>query len=116
MTDPAPICLSPEQLRSLLEDAGEQGAKRTLARLGLEDEKAVQDLREVRDLLSAWRSARRVALETIVRTRAAAPCAAAAGRRADCARGSGLCRVGLGGRCRHVSGDGRVVSVGAAQC
>lgn len=68
MTDPAPICLSPEQLRLLLEDAGEQGAKRTLARLGLEDEKAVQDLREVRDLLSAWRSARRVALETIVRT------------------------------------------------
>lgn len=68
MTDPVPICLSPDQLRSLLEDAGEQGARRTLARLGLEDEKAVQDLREVRDILSAWRSARRIALETIVRT------------------------------------------------
>ena len=61
MTDPVPICLSPDQLRSLLEDAGEQGARRTLARLGLEDEKAVQDLREVRDILSAWRSARRIA-------------------------------------------------------
>jgi hypothetical protein len=67
MTEPPAICLSPDQLRALLEDAGEQGAKRTLARLGLEDEKAVQDLREVRDLLSAWRSARRVAWETIVR-------------------------------------------------
>jgi hypothetical protein len=66
--EPEAICLSPEQLRTLLEDAGEQGAKRTLARLGLEDEKAVQDLREVRDVLSAWRSARRIALETIVRT------------------------------------------------
>lgn len=66
--EPEAICLSPEQLRKLLEDAGEQGAKRTLARLGLDDEKAVADLREVRDLLSAWRSARRVALETIVRT------------------------------------------------
>jgi hypothetical protein len=61
------ICLSPDQLRALLEDAGEAGAKRTLARLGLDDEKAVHDMREVRDLLSAWRSARRVAWETVVR-------------------------------------------------
>lgn len=61
------ICLSPEQLRMLLEDAGEAGAKRTLARLGLDDERAVQDVREMRDVLSAWRSARRVAWETIVR-------------------------------------------------
>ena len=61
------ICLSPEQLRAMLEDAGEAGAKRTLARLGLDDAKAVDDLREVRDLLSAWRSARLVSWETIVR-------------------------------------------------
>lgn len=62
------ICLSPDQLRELLEDAGEAGAKRTLARLGLDDTAAVSDLREVRDLLSAWRTARRVAWETVVRS------------------------------------------------
>lgn len=61
------ICLSPEQLRHILEDAAEMGAKRTLARLGLDDASAVQDVREMRDVLSAWRSARRVAWETIVR-------------------------------------------------
>lgn len=72
MTDPknalpGAICLRPVELQQLLEDAAEQGAKRTLARLGIDDEKAVEDLREVRDLLSAWRSARRVAWETMVR-------------------------------------------------
>lgn len=61
------ICLAPEELRALLEDAAKRGADRTLARLGLDDQKAVDDLREVRDLLSAWRSARRVAWETIIR-------------------------------------------------
>lgn len=65
--DPGAICLRPAELQQLLEDAAEQGAKRTLARLGIDDEKAVQDLREVRDLLSALRVARRVAWETIVR-------------------------------------------------
>lgn len=61
------ICLAPAELRTLLEDAAKRGADRTLARLGLDDQKAVDDLREVRDLLSAWRSARRVAWETVVR-------------------------------------------------
>jgi hypothetical protein len=61
------ICLAPDELRALLEDAAKRGADRTLARLGLEDQTAVEDLREVRDLLSAWRSARRVAWETMVR-------------------------------------------------
>lgn len=69
--DPPPttgtVCLAPPELRQLLEEAAEQGAKRTLARLGLDDEKAVRDMRELRDVLSAWRSARRVAGETTVR-------------------------------------------------
>lgn len=72
MTDPkhaetGAICLRPAELQELLQDAAEEGAKRTLARLGLDDDKAVQDMREVRDVLSAWRSARRVAWETVVR-------------------------------------------------
>lgn len=61
------VMLSAEQLRAILEDAAERGAERTLAKLGIDDEKAIEDLREVRALLSAWRVARRVALETVVR-------------------------------------------------
>lgn len=65
---PGMVCLRPIELQAMLADAAEQGAKRTLARLGIDDEKAMQDLQEVRDLLSAWRTARRVAWETAVRT------------------------------------------------
>lgn len=83
MTDPqhaeaGAICLRPYELQELLTNAAEQGAKRTLARLGIDDEKAVADLREVRDLLSAWRSARRVAWETLIRAATVALLAALA--------------------------------------
>ncbi|MGX9965548.1 DUF6127 family protein [Roseomonas sp. F4] len=61
------IHLTAPELRDLLDHAAEAGAKRALARLGLADEASVKDLAEVRDLLSAWRTARRVAWETVVR-------------------------------------------------
>lgn len=61
------VSLTVDQLRAVIEEAAAQGAARTLARLGLDDEQSVQDLREVRDLLSAWRAARRVAWETAVK-------------------------------------------------
>jgi hypothetical protein len=72
MTDPkhaqpGAICLRPDELQELLQDAAEEGAKRTLARLGIDDDKAVADLREVRDVLAAYRSAKRVAWETLIR-------------------------------------------------
>ena len=67
MTDEDRITLSSAALREMMEDAAEQGARRTLARLGLDDEKAVADLREVRDMLSAWRTARKVMWETTIR-------------------------------------------------
>lgn len=61
------ITLSPAELSDMLEKAAEAGAKRTLAHLGLADERGVQDLREVRDLLAAWRVAKKVSFETVVR-------------------------------------------------
>lgn len=67
MTEEDRIVVTSAAMREMLEDAAEQGARRTLARLGLEDEQGVKDLREVRDLLSAWRTARKVAWETVVR-------------------------------------------------
>jgi len=54
-------------LRALVEEASEQGVTRALERLGLEDKRAGGDLRELRDLLAAWRTARRTAWTTVVR-------------------------------------------------
>jgi hypothetical protein len=48
-------------LRALIEDASEQGAVRALARLGLDDDHARKDMDELRELLSAWRDAKRSA-------------------------------------------------------
>lgn len=46
-------------LRAIAEEAGELGATRALTRLGLSDEKARADLAELRELLGAWREAKR---------------------------------------------------------
>ena len=60
------VTLSVEELQTLLENAAEAGAQRTLKHLGLADERGVQDLREVRDLLGAWRAAKEQAWRTFV--------------------------------------------------
>ena len=58
-------------LRAIVEEASEVGAGRALARLGLGDDKAHADLDELRELLGAWRAAKRsawkAAAEWIVR-------------------------------------------------
>lgn len=51
-------------LRAIAEEAGELGATRALARAGLTDEGAAADMRELRDLLRAWRDAKRSALNS----------------------------------------------------
>jgi len=53
-------------LRAIAEEAGELGAGRAMARLGLADEGAGRDVRELRELLSAWREARRSAWKAAV--------------------------------------------------
>jgi hypothetical protein len=49
--------MTPEQV-TILEDASELGARRALARLGLADEAARDDMNELRELLKAWRDAK----------------------------------------------------------
>jgi hypothetical protein len=51
-------------LRALIEEASETGARRALARLGLEDAGAGKDMAELRELLAAWRDAKRSAIKT----------------------------------------------------
>lgn len=46
-------------LRAIAEEAGELGASRALARLGLSDGGAEKDVAELRELLNAWRDAKR---------------------------------------------------------
>ncbi len=48
-------------LRAIAEEAGELGAVRALRRLGLADEGAAGDVAELRELLRAWRDAKRSA-------------------------------------------------------
>lgn len=50
-------------LRAIAEEAGQLSAQRALARLGLEDAGAAKDMAELRELLGAWRDAKRSALK-----------------------------------------------------
>lgn len=45
-------------LRAVIEEASELGAERVLARMGLDDANALNDLSELRELLQAWRDAK----------------------------------------------------------
>lgn len=51
----------------LLAHAAERGAERVLSHLGLENGHAARDIRELRDLLEAWREARHTAWQTFVK-------------------------------------------------
>ena len=46
-------------LRAIAEEAGEVAAGRALARFGLDDAAAAKDMAELRELLGAWRDAKR---------------------------------------------------------
>ena len=53
-------------LRALAEESSQAGARRALASLGLDDERARRDMDELRELLSAWRDAKRTAWRAVV--------------------------------------------------
>jgi hypothetical protein len=53
-------------LRALIEEASEVGAERALAALGLRDENARRDMDELRELLRAWRDAKKSAWKAAV--------------------------------------------------
>jgi hypothetical protein len=61
------LLLRREDFEDLLDRAAERGAERVLAHLGLENGHAARDLRELRDLLEAWRDARRTAWQTTIK-------------------------------------------------
>ena len=54
-------------LRALIEEASECGAERALGALGLRDPRARRDMDELRELLQAWRDAKKSAWNAAVR-------------------------------------------------
>ena len=61
------LLLRREDFDELLDRAAERGTERVLTHLGLENGHAARDIRELRDLLEAWRDARRTAWQTTVK-------------------------------------------------
>ena len=61
------VLLRKEDFDHLLDRAAELGAERALSHLGLESTHAARDISELRDLLEAWRDARRTALQTTIK-------------------------------------------------
>ena len=59
--------LSEAELEAIIDRAAKRGAKEALSNLGLHDEKAAADVRDMRDLISAWRNTRREAVRTVVK-------------------------------------------------
>jgi len=53
-------------LRALIEEACEVGAERALSAMGLKDENARRDMDELRELLRAWRDAKKSAWQAVV--------------------------------------------------
>ncbi|QUT06289.1 hypothetical protein KFK14_02040 [Sphingobium phenoxybenzoativorans] len=53
-------------IRALVEEASDLGAARALDRLGLSDPKAERDLRELRELLRAWRDAKKAVRSAVI--------------------------------------------------
>jgi hypothetical protein len=67
MGDDETITLTVVQLERAMANAAKLGAREALRELGLHDETAATDIRSLRGLLDAWRSARKTAYETTVR-------------------------------------------------
>ena len=61
------ILLRKEDFEELLNHAAERGAERVLSHLGLENGHAARDIRDLRDLIEAWREARHTAWQTFIR-------------------------------------------------
>jgi uncharacterized membrane protein YdfJ with MMPL/SSD domain len=53
-------------LRALVEESSQSGARRALGALGLDDERARRDMDELRELLGAWRDAKKTAWRAVV--------------------------------------------------
>ena len=59
--------MAPEELEAMLDRAAKKGASEALRSLGLHDEDAANDLRDMRNLLDAWRMTKKSIWSTTVK-------------------------------------------------
>ena len=59
--------MTPEELEALLDRAAKRGAKEALREVGLHDDDARADIREMRDLLDTFRETRKGVWSTMVK-------------------------------------------------
>jgi hypothetical protein len=60
------VSLSRDDFEVVLKRAAEAGARKALSDIGLHDECAATDVREIRSLLDSWRDAKKTALQSVV--------------------------------------------------
>lgn len=65
MDDHKSLTFEAVDLRVMLEKAAEEGARKALASVGLHDEDAASDVRDLRSLMSDWRSFRGGAMRAV---------------------------------------------------
>mgnify|MGYP006928346942 FL=1 len=63
----SPVTLTHDELEAMLDRAAKRGARQALAAIGLHDENAAIDVREMRSLLEAWRDTRRSIWNTSIK-------------------------------------------------
>jgi hypothetical protein len=61
------VNLTPDELEAMLDRAAKRGAKLVLRELGLHDESASVDIREIRSLLDTWRHTRQSIWNTFIK-------------------------------------------------
>lgn len=61
------VTLTPEELEAMLDRAAKRGASAVLSELGLTDENAAADIREIRGMLAVWHGTRLSIWNTFVK-------------------------------------------------
>lgn len=61
------VSLTREELQALMREAAREGARTALAEVGLSDGDAGTDIRELRNLIDSWRSAKKDIGSTILK-------------------------------------------------
>ena len=59
--------MTEQEIELLIQRAAEEGAKQALREVGLNDENAFSDVRELRGLLDSWRDTKRTVWQTVTR-------------------------------------------------
>lgn len=59
--------MNDEEIKALVEQAAKEGARQALRDIGLSDEEAYDDVKELRGLLDAWRDTKKTVGQTVTK-------------------------------------------------